>query len=612
MSVKVSRAEDNILPMKVANTGFLLDRLGQDCHPLQYLRELTQNSIEAIQRTGEPGQIIWDVDWYTYELEQVQKLCIIDTGDGMTGDEMVKFINQLSSSVEEQSLTGNYGVGAKVSAATKNHHGVIYVSWKDGQGSMIHLYRDPQIGQYGLRQLERSDGTFGHFLNLEDVVKPDLIQDHGTMVLLLGNSEDENTMRAPNGVPSPSRWISKYLNTRYFKLPDNINLRAREGWEYPRADTDRNVLRKIRGQEDYLKEHSFCSGDVKLTNAIARWWILKEEPALTNNSGYIESSGHIAALYKNELYELATARAGMSRLQQFGITFGYRYVVIYVEPIKQDGLTIMTNTARTSLIINNEPLPWAEWAEEFRNNLPVELESFVREKAADSASTDHTKSIRDRLKEIMNLFKISRYRPTQGGIISIDNEQLLRGGQTGTRGITQSGGGGGRSGQKGGTGGNIYAVFEKKDGPPGQRVTPDLFPEVRWVTVRNGTRIYGDIEDRAAKFLADQNLLKINSDFRVFVDMVEFYTKEFGDKSGLTELIEDAIHSWFEQALVETVIGIQALKGSKEWTAQDLESALSEEALTAAVMQRYHVNFAVKRELGAKLGSLKKSQRGAA
>jgi hypothetical protein len=52
-----------LLPMNVLNVGFLLDRLGRDCSPLQYLRELTQNAIEAVQRTGKAGQIIWDVDW---------------------------------------------------------------------------------------------------------------------------------------------------------------------------------------------------------------------------------------------------------------------------------------------------------------------------------------------------------------------------------------------------------------------------------------------------------------------------------------------------------------------------------------------------------------------
>ena len=43
-------------PMTVKNTFFLLDRLGQDCHQLQFLRELTQNSIEAIQGTASPAR----------------------------------------------------------------------------------------------------------------------------------------------------------------------------------------------------------------------------------------------------------------------------------------------------------------------------------------------------------------------------------------------------------------------------------------------------------------------------------------------------------------------------------------------------------------------------
>src|SRR5438309_2364992 len=325
------RGGENFLAMTVQNIGFLLDRLGQDCHPLQYLRELTQNSIEAIIRSGSPGEIAWDVDWTTYDLEGVQKLSITDTGDGMTGDEMVRFINQLSSSVATQSLSGNYGVGAKIAAATRNPAGVLYLSWKQREGSMIHLYRDEENRQYGLKQWRHQDGSYAHYLPLEDDVRPEIIIDHGTKVVLLGPTEDTNTMQAPPSAPSPSRWISKYLNTRYYRFPDGVAVKAREGWEYPRSDKDRNYLRTLTGQELYLKQHSVSSGEVKLSNAIAHWWILKDEQDRSNTSGFSQSAGHVSALYQNELYELATARAGMSRLQQFGVTFGYRYVVIYVE-----------------------------------------------------------------------------------------------------------------------------------------------------------------------------------------------------------------------------------------------------------------------------------------
>jgi hypothetical protein len=275
--------DDRTLPLTVANTGFLLDRLGQDCRPLQFLRELTQNSIEAIIRASEPnGQVLWDVDWHTYDLsdEAVYKLSVTDNGDGMSGPEMVEYINRLSSSLSEQSFTGNYGVGAKIAAATRNHAGLIYMTWKDGIGSVIHLWRDPHTRQYGLRQLKRPDGSFGHWAELEDIVKPGIIGDQGTKVILLGNSEDQDTMRAPEEAPSPSRWIAKYLNTRYFELPKNITLRAREGWENPRADKDRNLLRTIVGQREYLERYSESSGNVELTGATAHWWILKDESGL--------------------------------------------------------------------------------------------------------------------------------------------------------------------------------------------------------------------------------------------------------------------------------------------------------------------------------------------
>ncbi len=604
MSTASTNGGDNFLAMSVHNIGFLLDRLGQDCHPLQYLRELTQNSLEAIQRAGEKGQIIWDVDWTTYDLEGgVYKLSITDNGDGMTGEEMVKFINQLSSSMSTQSMSGNYGVGAKITTATKNPFGVLYLSWKNGEGAMIQMFKDEITGQYGLKQWKHADGSYKHYLPLEDDVKPDLIDTHGTKVVLLGVEEDSNTMQAPAGAASPSRWISKYLNTRYFELPSHITLKAREGWEYPRSDKDRNYLRGLSGQAHYLKQHSTFSGVVRLTDANAHWWILKDEQAITNNSGYIESAGHAAALYQNELYELSTGRSAMAKLQQFGVTFGYRLVVIYIEPTNI--LQLTTNTARTTLLINNDLLPWADWATEFRENMPEEIAKLVAEKAAAAANTDHQKSIKDRLKDIMDLYKVSRYKLTPTGNTFIDEDRLIRGGNIGTQNRATGTSNSTKPNSGGGTGGNVYAVFEKVDGTPGKKIKPDPFPQVQWVSVANDTRDPKDMEDRAAKYLQDQNLLLINADFSVFSDMIKYFNKEFKDITSISEITVEIVRGWFEQALVETIIGVQGLMNRKDWTQANIDAALSQEALTTSVMQRYHVLNSVKRELGSKVGSLK-------
>ena len=143
----------NLLAMTVRDMAFFVDKLNEDCSPLQFLRELTKNAVEAIQNLDEPvGEIRWDLDWNRHMVTDgaVAKLCVIDTGIGMTGEEMVTYINQLSSSIHKRSVTGNFGIGAKISAAPLNPEGLVYLSWKDGKGYMIQLYRDREVNEYGL------------------------------------------------------------------------------------------------------------------------------------------------------------------------------------------------------------------------------------------------------------------------------------------------------------------------------------------------------------------------------------------------------------------------------------------------------------------------------
>ena len=195
--------------MSVEDIGFMLDRLGRDCAPLQFLRELTQNSIEGIQRTPDKtGTIVWDVDWAYYDLTGLYKLCIIDDGVGMTGPEMLRYINNLSASVHTQSHSGNFGWAPRSPLPRGTMPGLVYLSWVDDTGHTIHLWRSPTSGQYGLRQFELPDGSFDHWGQLDESVRPDVILDHGTKVVLLGNNDEDDTMTAPKGTASPSRWVA--------------------------------------------------------------------------------------------------------------------------------------------------------------------------------------------------------------------------------------------------------------------------------------------------------------------------------------------------------------------------------------------------------------------
>ncbi|MGF1472101.1 MAG: hypothetical protein ACFB50_10220 [Rubrobacteraceae bacterium] len=595
------------LNMGVKNTGFLLDRLGQDCAPLQYLRELTQNSIEAIQATPTGrGQIAWDLDYNILELEGYYKLSIVDTGVGMTGEEMVQYINHLSSSMHTQSYEANYGVGAKVAALTRNPEGLIYLSWKNGQGYMTILWRDPRTGEYGLQQLKRPDGSYAHWIKMSDDVKPDLIQDHGTMVTLLGVSADTNTIDAPEEALYPSRWITRYLNTRYFRLPEGIAIKAirpatgRQNLEDQRANDN------IAGQEFILDKHCLASGSVDLSTAHARWWIMPTEKEFGDFGGYknrFHITGHSAALYQDELYEMVVGNAGTVRLQHFGVILGYNRVVIYVEPKSVPGKVLTSNTARTQLLIDGEPLPWAEWAAEFREKLPQEIRALIDEVAGRSLMADHKKSIRDRLKNLIDdLFNLKRYRRKAGGKHAVTEEVVGGTPFENRNGAKNSEGSGGSSG---GRAGGLYAVFADYSGDEGEEVQNDKFPSVQWVTEKDGSREPPDLDGRAARYLPEQNTLVANGDYLGFVSMIDRWQEQYASIPGSESIVKDTVREWFEQSLVEAVLGMESQRGLKEWNQADMERALSEEALTAAVMPRYHIDLAIRRILGQKIGSLK-------
>src|ERR1051325_9294914 len=143
-------------PMTVANIAFLLDRLAADTPPNQQIRELTENALEAIQRRTQSGDtneglVKWDIDWEHLRRTGQYKLCIIDNGDGMTAEQMAKYLNSLAvqGANQTQSISENFGVGAKITALFRNRFGLVYQSWRDGKGAMVRLHRDDRMGEYG-------------------------------------------------------------------------------------------------------------------------------------------------------------------------------------------------------------------------------------------------------------------------------------------------------------------------------------------------------------------------------------------------------------------------------------------------------------------------------
>ena len=257
-------------------------------------------------------------------------------------------------------------------------------------------------------------------------------------------------------------------------------------------------------------------------------------------------------------------------------------------------------------MIEGQPLPWTDWSTEFRDKMPESIVKLMDQVAAGAGNSESASSIRERLKQIRDLFKFSRYRPTPDGKHVIADDFTNTGGNSSSDAKSEGSGtrkGTGRS--QGTRAGDIYAMFADVGSTPAEEVGGFLDPQVKWVSIRDGSRTTDFLEDRAAKYLPQVNTIQANADFRVFVDMAARWRKFYGHVPSAEVVIESVVKEWFQQQLVEAVLGALALRRSGNWSEQEVEELWSEAALTSAVLPRYHVDERIKRSLGSKLGTLK-------
>jgi hypothetical protein len=505
-------------------------------------------------------------------------------------------------------MTENFGMGAKITAGVENPIGLVYKSWVNGSGEYCTLWKDPDRLAYGLKQISFPSGDFGHHAPISDAAKPKSINKFGTAVVLLGKFENEHTMK-PDGMPL--KWLIKYLNTKFYKLPEEITNKVRD---FSRTDPanwptspDTGMTggggsqeRIIKGMHSHLLGKSMSHGSKVLSDATVHWYILPEEKI--EQSDIWECTAHVGAVFQDELYEMRTGRNSLGRIREFGLVFGSDRVVIYAEP-NSAKLDVASNIARSGLLVRGEELPWARWASEFRADLPQELRELMDKIVSSSETRDHRDAIKRRLREIKELMRVSRYKRSPYGKLTIagtlpGGDDSIPDGTTRTRESSSRSGTGGASG-------DIYGAFIATEGTQGTEVVDrNNEPDVKWVSVLNSTRSVGDdLEDRAAIYIAESNMIQANSDFRVFQDMIREVGSRYADSPEIAVQIKDTVEEWFEQQLIEAVLGIQNLQGSPAWDTQTLEKAMSPEALTTAIMPRYNTFRMITRSLGAKLGA---------
>jgi hypothetical protein len=611
--------------MRVANIAFLLDRLAADTPPNQQIRELTENALEAIDRRHKSGDasegvIRWDVDWDHLKRTTQFKLSIVDNGDGMSPQQMLDYLNALAvqGASGTQGISENFGVGAKITALHRNSHGLVYQSWRDGRGSMVKLHRDDKEGVYGLASFELAEGP-EWTPRIKDVFKPKIIDRSGTKVTLLGTSEEDNTCFPPEDAGKGMNWLITYLTSRYFRIPENVKIQVRvltrieDDWptEEPSPSVKTYNVQTVKGAKALYDDYAQAKGTVSLSTADAHWWVFDDpRQASKDMSSRGGRTCKVGIVFQDEVYVQLIPPAARRILAGFGIVFGSDHVVIYIEPRKT--LDIRADTARSRVIINGEDVQEANWFEtwgaEFREQMPGAIKAKIDEIMAKTERDPEGKTrerILERLKRIRDLLRPSRYRRDPNGNLRAI-EKVLGGspssgdGQKGT-GSSSIGGG-----HRGGRSSDDYLADLVEAG--GELVSAVVVspkePQVKWVSRTDGTREEGELDDLAAEIVGDTlsgDIIKANRDFRGYRDLVTFFAKEFnpGGDAAIDRKIVEYVEEWLEIQLIEAVMTVRNLINGRTWTPEDIDRALSPEALTTVMMVRFHIVERVKRSLSS-------------
>src|SRR5438309_11669587 len=142
--------------MKLAIQGasHFVNRMFEACGPYQWAAEFLKNSIEAGAKKVEFG-----IEWQAVEKLGRYRRTVMDDGSGMDQKELLSFFSTLGAGARKiGGIHDNFGVGAKIACLPWNPEGLVVISYKRGEASMIWIVLDDESGDYELVEFKTPTG----------------------------------------------------------------------------------------------------------------------------------------------------------------------------------------------------------------------------------------------------------------------------------------------------------------------------------------------------------------------------------------------------------------------------------------------------------------------
>ncbi len=590
-------SRNSVTALHVDDEDFLVASLIERCPKSMMLRELMMNALEAARQAPEDQKFI---EIRSLDFDGASKLSIWNTGPGMDAAELLHISNIASSIGKEKSLTGNFGMGAKVASLPSNQLGMRYRSCKDGRVHQVILCK--REGVYGrLRILHPETNEYLEVIDVTEITEKERsLSADWTEVVLFGNAEAQDTVRDPyNGDPEQdAQWLATYLYHRFYRIPAGVKITLFKGAN--KLDGNRQFLPISARLGLFSKIET-----VELSSGLKIHYLYDApyDKATGHNksiSGAIASAVSTCAIvYRDEMYDLRKGKSWTLDAPIFGIPFGARHISVHIEVPKD--FSIVPDAYRQFLRHaggEQSHVSANDFGEVVRDNRPQWLIDLIRSLAPDSTSDSE---IRDELQKLLNQLRVRRISPRV-----VPNGTLLLGAGTAAASdvAPSNGDESGENAHQKPTDLSILPTGAKR-----AEIFKNLERAPEIILLHDDSQIEEKgLKARAAKYYVEAGQLFINMQYPAIGEMRTLLESEYADAPD-PEAMRLLAKQHSERTLIlrigRTVVFALAKQLNKEWDQRALDIASSPESLSMAADNFFDSLQNVRRDIGRKLRTIR-------
>ncbi|MGH6824885.1 hypothetical protein [Methyloceanibacter sp.] len=597
-------------PLGVADKDFHVTKSIDQCPPGLMMRELLKNAFEAQFTPEENGNRV--VILRAVFVDEAPKLAIMNTGHGLTPDELKSATDLASSIRKSKGLDGrqNRGEGAKVASLPWNHLGFKMRSCHAGKVSEVLLRRiDDRYVRERFPALD-DDGnqTFEAVWDVTDEYrekKQELGQDW-TEVILLGQSHDQDTIRWPYGRQIGSgekRTPLTEIFNRFYDFPDNTKVFASDALHGRKGVMElrpmARVIQRWGGNPTVLRaERVPCFDGIEIEYVHAPL-----QSGSNNVMGRNELAGdatRIALVWQDEMYGAKIGNEWRHVAAGYGVPYVHRELSIFIH--LPDSYPVRDGAYRQRLVRTDtgEELECEDFIQEVRTRMPKWVRELV-ERALAPKQVTSMEEVEKALAERLRRARIRRVEPTAiGSVVMAGN------------------------GSSGESAAGIAAIKNRPKSetvtdpdaaaaPPAQQRQPkrpdktvkaaqkiSSAPKIIWLEEPELVEAE-ELTHRAAKYVAATNQLFMNalhtSVSGKLRDLEAHYLGQV-DLEQAKGLITDYVRVAMALHVGTAVVHALAKQGAPDWTTDEIERACSTECLTIVAENSDHLFGAIRQRLG--------------